>query len=201
MSLVENMARRSRSSIELLQAISELKERGYSVDQIAAKTGLSDEWVRNISLLLEQGEERLITAVERGTMPLSIAMQIARGSDEDARTLLSEAYEQEHLTGQQINSVRHIINARQSLGKALPAPGKKRGQNVDDLLKLLREQANRQRMMAKKSELVSARLAFVISALNTLMSEPHFLTLLRAEGLTTMPLYLVQKMNESRRPQ
>ena len=66
MSLVENLARRRHQPLELLHDIGELKNRGYSKQEIAAKTGLSDEYVHGIGHLLEEGEERLLTAVETG---------------------------------------------------------------------------------------------------------------------------------------
>ena len=65
MSLVENMARRQHTSIELVRQIGILKERGYTSAQIAAKIDVSKEYVRGIVHLLECGEERLISAVEK----------------------------------------------------------------------------------------------------------------------------------------
>jgi len=67
MSLVENLARRQHRPLELLHDIGELGKRGYSDKEIAAKTGLSYEYVHSIRHLLEEGEERLLTAVEDRT--------------------------------------------------------------------------------------------------------------------------------------
>ncbi len=75
MSLVENLARRRHQPLELLHDIGELKKRGYSKQEIAAKTGLSDEYVHAIGHLLEEGEERLLTAVEAGQIPVSVAIK------------------------------------------------------------------------------------------------------------------------------
>jgi len=66
MSLVENLARRQPSSVELLRAIGSLKERGYSITEISAKIDLSPDYVGAICHLLEHGENRLLAAVERG---------------------------------------------------------------------------------------------------------------------------------------
>jgi len=44
-SLVENCARRQHSAFDLLQDIGGMRDRGYSVAQIARKTGLSIEYV------------------------------------------------------------------------------------------------------------------------------------------------------------
>lgn len=70
MSLVENLARRQHRPLDLVREIGALKTRGYSTQEIAAKTDSSAEWVWAICFLLDNGEERLINAVERGSSRL-----------------------------------------------------------------------------------------------------------------------------------
>lgn len=65
MSLVENCARRQHRSIDLLHDIEGMRQRGYEFDEIARKTGLTVEYVRGISGLLEGGEHRLLRAEQR----------------------------------------------------------------------------------------------------------------------------------------
>ena len=95
MSLVENLARRHHSSLELIAEISGLKKRGYSINQIAEKVDFSPEYVHAICFLLEHGEERLLTAVVRKNLsPHSIAMEIARAKRwRLLQKALAEAYE------------------------------------------------------------------------------------------------------------
>jgi ParB family transcriptional regulator, chromosome partitioning protein len=76
-SLVENCARRQHSAFDLLQDIGGMRERGYSVAQIARKTGLSPEYVHGVTRLLETGEQRLLRAVESRALPISVAVGIA----------------------------------------------------------------------------------------------------------------------------
>ena len=99
MSLVENVARRHRRPIELLQGIAVLKERGYTDAQIAQKTGFSTTYVGDIRHLLEAGEERLLVAVENGQMPLNVAVDIAAADDGHIQDALADAYEKGHLRG------------------------------------------------------------------------------------------------------
>src|SRR5215469_14344747 len=63
MSLVENLARRQHRAIDLLHDIGGLKRRGYDEIDIAAKAGLTLEYVRAVVRLLETGEHRLLRAV------------------------------------------------------------------------------------------------------------------------------------------
>ncbi len=72
MSLVENLARRRHTSIELAEEIRALRERGFKYSEIARKTDLVTTYVRDIDRLLRKGEERLLQAVQRGQIPISV---------------------------------------------------------------------------------------------------------------------------------
>jgi ParB family transcriptional regulator, chromosome partitioning protein len=49
--------------------------------------------------------------------------------------------------------------------------------------------------LVKKAELTRNRLVFIVSALRTLLADEHFVTLLRAEGLDSMPRYLADRIH------
>ncbi len=101
MSLVENIARRQIRPLELLREISSLKSRGYSTTEIANKIDVHKSYVTGISHLLKDGEERLISAVETGRIPLSVAMQIANTDEDGIQRALCQAYEDKTLRGPQ----------------------------------------------------------------------------------------------------
>ena len=63
MSLAENIARKGHRPLEILADIELLLTCNTSIEDIVAKTGLSQKYVRDIVFLLEKGEERLIEAV------------------------------------------------------------------------------------------------------------------------------------------
>src|SRR5262245_6796950 len=65
MSLVENLARRNHSPLDLMRTIGELRKRGYTIGEIASQTDFSDEYIHAISFLVEHGEERLLADVDR----------------------------------------------------------------------------------------------------------------------------------------
>src|SRR5712672_2663375 len=129
MSLVENLARRHPGSVELMREIGSLKERGYNNAEIAAKIDFTADYIAAVSYLLEHGEERLLTAVERGVMPANIAIEIARAPDGDIQQALAEAYEAKLLPGNQILAIRRIILERNQRRKSLPRIGRG-GQNT-----------------------------------------------------------------------
>ena len=55
------------------------------------------------------------------------------------------------------------------------------------LVRAYEREADRQRLMIKKAEVTQNRLLFVVEAMRQLLTDTNFVTLLRAEGLETMP--------------
>lgn len=90
LSLVENLARRRHSNAELLGAIRALKDRGYTTSKIAHKTGLDHRYVGVMLHLLKNSEQRLIAAVERGWLSITLANQISRAGDAEVQTVMVE---------------------------------------------------------------------------------------------------------------
>jgi ParB family chromosome partitioning protein len=198
MSLVENLARRHHSSLELMREIGALRERGYSTNEIAAKIDFSGEYVSAICYLLDHGEERLIAAVERGVVPATIATEIARAKETVVQKALTEAYEKKTLPGNQVLAIRRIIDERNQSGKTLqraktPNRGPQR-LTADILVRAYRKETERQKVLIKKAQLVETRLLFIVNALRHLLADEHFVTLLRAEGMPTMPRPLALRL-------
>ena len=190
MSLVENLARRKHRPLELLQDIGELRKRGYSDKEIAAKTGLSYEYVHSIRHLLEEGEERLLAAVETGQIPVSVAIDIAEADEEGVQEALAQAYQKGLLRGKKLLVAKRLVEQRQRRGKAVCRGGSEAPRSrmsSEALVRAYEKEADRQRLMIKKAEVTQNRLLFVVEAMRQLLADKNFVTLLRAEGLATMP--------------
>ncbi|MFT3990588.1 MAG: ParB N-terminal domain-containing protein, partial [Luteolibacter sp.] len=78
MSLIENMARRQSSPLELVDEIIRLKECGYSNTAIGKKLDISNTMVGDLITLNKAGEGRLLYEVIRGNIPLGSAIEIAK---------------------------------------------------------------------------------------------------------------------------
>ncbi len=202
MSLVENLARRHHSPLELMREIGALRKRGYSTTEIAAKTDFSDEYVNAICYLLDHGEERLLAGIERGVIPTSVAMEIARAKDTDIQEALAEAYEKRALPGNQVLAIRRIIELRGVLGKGMShgtrSPKPKKRVTADSLVRAYRKETDRQKLLVKRASVSQNRLLFVVNGLRRLFADEHFVTLLRAEGLLTLPRPLAERLGISR---
>lgn len=203
MSLVENSARRPHRAIDLLQEVGNLRRRGYSDKQIADKIGVSSEYVNMIASLLERGEERLLSAVEAGIMPLSLAMEIAKADEDGAQAALMEAYTQKKLRGKKLVAARRILDMRSRKGGKVPdhAYGKyeapKRPLTSEAMVRVYQQEADRQKVLIKKAEVTQGKLMFVTEALKTLLADDAFRGILKAEGLDALPAQLHHRIARS----
>lgn len=198
MSLVENLARRQHSPLELVHAIGVLAARGYSHSEIAAKVDFSYEYVAAICVLLDNGEEKLISAVERGVIPHTIAMEIARAKEGEVQQALAQAYEEKAIPGNQVLAIRHIIEQRNNSGKQMRKRGngtwRSRPVTSENLIRSYQRETERQKLLIKRASLARSRLLFVTNAMRRLLADEHFVTLLRAEGLNSIPQALAERI-------
>lgn len=197
MSLIENLARRNHSPLELIREVGAMRERGYDYAQIAAKIGVSPEYTWSICFLLERGEERLLDAVERGVVPHTIAVEIARANDAEVQRALTEAYETKALPGDQVLAIRRIVDERNQIGKGVKSigrPQKSTKPTAAALVRSYRREIDRQKLIVKKAALAQGCLIFIVNALRRLLEEEHFVTLLRAESIGTLPQPLAERI-------
>lgn len=198
MSLVENLARRQHRPLELVREIGALKERGYTTAEIARKIDFSAEYVWAILFLLENGEDRLINAVERGQIPPTVAMEIAKAGEGEVQAALAEAYEQKALPGNQVLAIRRIIEQRRVSGKSGHSGSRERTGprpvTADALVKAYRRETDRRKLLLRKAALAQSRLLFVVQGLRRLLADDHFVTLLRAEAMHTLPKPLAERL-------
>jgi ParB family chromosome partitioning protein len=199
MSLVENVARRNPRPLELLREVGNLKNRGYKAAEIAKKIDLALSYVTGIIHLLEHGEERLLTAVEKRKVPLSVAMQIANADEAGIQKILCDAYEDKSLRGRRLLTVRRIIEQRKVQGKRFQ-PGRRKAeglQSADALVRVYRREADRQKLLVKKARLTEDRLLFIVTAVKRLLADENFVSLLRAESLDSLPTYLANRVQSA----
>jgi len=186
--LTENIARRRHSAVELMNGLQVLKAKGYTTEQIARKTNLDATYINGILLLLERGEQRLLQAVEKRVMPLWLAIEIARSSSEDVQVAMLSAYESKTLKGEQLIRVRRIISKREATGKKLHSRlHTKEKTTPQKLLRTYQTEVRRQRLVLQNANIQEQRLLLIISAIKRFLSDDHFRTLLRAEGIKDIP--------------
>ena len=198
MSLVENVARRQHQALDLLHDIDGMRNRGHSVADIARKTGLTAEYARGVLRLLTTGETRLLEAVENGQIPVSVAVEIADAEDADMQTILQEAYEKKLLRGTSLVAAKRLIAQRRRRGKRerVTDPRRSRSLSVDALVRTYRQDVDKKRLIVRRAETTKSRLLFLTEALRALFVESGFVTVLRNEGLDTLPRDLAERIQD-----
>lgn len=200
-SLVENLARRKHKPAELLEGIEILRKQDYAASTIAEKTGLTLEYVRDIVSLLENGEERLIAAVESGHLPLFLATRIV-SSPEDEQIALQEAYESKALRGKKFLMAKSLLDMRRRRGKTYAEQrGRKEGVerkvSAKSIVLAYKKETERKQVMVTAARKVEQRLIFSKRAIYDLLQDREFERLLRAEKMPDLPVpmknYMVAK--------
>ena len=197
MSLTENIARRKYRALELISGIARLQALGYSPSTIAAKTGLSVKYVMDLGMLIDRGEERLMVAVQQGRVPINVAICIASAGDNDAAVQegLQSAYEAGTLRGAQLMETRKLVRNRDLFGRSASHRALKREGKITaaSLVRVYQKEVQRQTLMVRRATAAQEQF-FVAGALRQLIADDSFTTLLRAEGLDTLPKYLGERV-------
>ena len=204
MSLVENIARRQHRPIDLMREVGSLKERGFNDTQIALKIGVTASWVNMIGGLLQRGEEKLLSSVEMGTIPLSMATTIARSSASEIQDLLSDAYEQ-GFRGKKLSTLRRLLEQRANRSKLVSNPplgktAKRKTLTPLELRRIFEREAENQRLAAKKADFTHDKLVFATQALKELFADKSFVSILRAEKMDSIPKLIKDRMAIGDRP-
>ena len=198
-SLVENIARRHPSPMELIREIERLKEKGDTIQEISIKLDVSDSTIKGLTALKRAGEERLLQAAVHGTVPLTIAMEIAKAETPEAQRELLNAFETKQLNGVAIRVVKRLMDKRRFLGKQTrlehPDPQPKDPPTAERLVTAYTRESQRQKELIRKARLCEQKLLFIVTAFNQLLASDSFIKMLETEGLATMPQYLFSKLN------
>jgi ParB family chromosome partitioning protein len=195
MSLVENIARRPPSNRDLVREVRSLLQRNYKTSEIARKLGMDRAYINAVVHLISNGEESLIAAAESGRLPISVAVMIAGGDDHEVQQALADAYEQGTLRGDKLSAVKRMITQRiakqRETGKANLTERTLTGKA---LVREYQHKIREQKGLIKKASTTKDQLLLLTSAVRQLLSDEHFVTLLRAENLADLPEQLAERL-------
>ena len=189
-SLAENMARRNPAPIEMLTEIERLKNEGLTLQQISERIDVDITTLHGLLSLKKSGETRLLDAALNGRIPIGVAIEIARTEGIEMQRELLKACENRQLNQNALRMIRRVMDRRRLIGKQRgngPRSSKETTTSADSLVNVYRRESQKQRLMVKKARLCEAKLLFVVTAFKRLLKDDHFVTLLRAEELSTMP--------------
>jgi len=192
--LVENIARRVPSNKTLYFEIRSLLERGYDGFAIAGKLGLNRNYVANVVHLVEHGESKLIQEVEKGELPISVAVAIANGNDDGIQRALSDGYSSGELRGSKLKAIRKLLKQRAGEGVVKQPSPTSTALTGPALVKIYKDRIAEQQRLVGRAEQVREELLVIASAMKSLFADEDFCTVLQAEGLLDMPEQLSLRM-------
>lgn len=201
-SLAENMARRNPAPGEILTEVERLKKEGLTLHEISARIDVDTTTINGLLALKRSGEQRLLDAALSGRIPVSVAVEIARTDGIEMQRELLKACESRQLTKAALRMIRRVMDRRRLIGKQRgngPRNPKPTRTSADSLVNVFRRESQKQRLMVKKARICEAKLLFVVTALRRLMEDDHFVTLLRAEELATMPKDIWVRITEKQK--
>ncbi|MHB9129942.1 MAG: ParB/RepB/Spo0J family partition protein [Armatimonadota bacterium] len=195
MSIVENLARNRSTPLEAVARLVELRDRGYTHEDIARKVGLSHKYVSDLLCLHEHGEERLIQAVRTGRINMTSATIIMRCSVPGGQDALIQIQQEQQLPPNELKRIRNMVNERKFFGPRNQRKSRNgQAMTSESIVRAVRREQERQRETLKKAELCEKRLLFAMNALKVLYRDEYFTTLLRAEGLSDLPQFLADQV-------
>ena len=200
MSLVENIARRNHSPLELLREISKLKARGYKTRQIAKKIDL-DRKLRgwNLATCWRMARNACFVLSRRAAYRCLSQCRSRTPMKPEYNKRFATHTKAMPLRGRKLQTVRRIIDLRKAKGKRLTRAHTRRmighcqPKHWSELT--ARRQTDRS-CSSRRPNLTENRLLFVVSALRKLFGDENFVTLLRAEGLDRLPAYLAGRKSK-----
>ncbi len=145
--------------------------------------------------LLKQGEHRLLRAVEKGQIPVSVAVTIASSNDDEVQRALAEAYESNDLRGKELLRARRLIEARRVRGKS-GSVGRRGSKEMsgEALMQVYKKETSKQKLLVQKAKVCETRLLFVCSALRQLFDDKALFSMLQGARLDQLPEYLAAQI-------
>lgn len=187
-SLIENMARRTVSSMELIRRLGAMRDDGQTTAQIAKKVQLTRKYVSEMLYLLDHGEERLICRVDQQRISLTAAMLIARNPDHEVQVALAQAYENGELTKRDLQRATRVADLRRAFGPKNVLGGRKRNRITrESVVETIRKATEHEAQAVRRVELCEKYLALCHHHLHDVLHDEGFVEMLRSEGLHLVP--------------
>lgn len=188
MSLVENMARVIPRAGEQFQRIKEMTEQGLTNKEISNSTGLSLHWITSLTMLINKGENKLLSAVESGCIPISFAVEIARVDFEGGQELLIKAFDEGLIKHKDVGKIREILDSRDEglkgfINNNFGVAKKRKKMTTDELQQLYQDNIYQHKKIKNKAEYVEIKLLVVGQIFKELISNDIFSKIVSEESL------------------
>lgn len=203
MGLAENIARRRPRSTELFNNIMALKSKGFSDAEIGIKIGCSRNWISSIISLKENGEDKLLAAVESGKIPIYLAVEISRMRGEDIQSVLLDGFNSGELNPRQLAVIKKVLAQRATSGKssnnnAFVQGVKKKKMTPEELRCLYENNVQKQKILHRRSEFTISSLLIVKEVVTNLLQNEDFVNVLKMQEINSVPAFILDNATPER---
>jgi ParB family chromosome partitioning protein len=187
-SLIENLARFKRDSMEFARELKRMNDEGLPIKEVAAIAGKKKDeaFVRHLIRLVEQGEERLIRGVEQGVFPMGFAVQVAATDDSQLQNVLMDAFDAGLVTTTNFAQARKIISTRAREHKTRQAGGPTK-YTVHQLEQDIVDATKAKASYVREAQTKENRFVTLLNGINTLWKDEALLQILREQKLHQRP--------------
>ncbi|WP_445611772.1 ParB/RepB/Spo0J family partition protein [Hafnia alvei] len=197
MSLVENMARVIPRAGEQFQRIKEMTDQGLTNKEISNSTGLSLHWITSLTMLINKGENKLLSAVESGSIPISFAVEIARVDFEGGQELLIKAFDEGLIKHKDVGKVRELLDSRDEglkgfINNNFGVTKKKKKMTTDELQQLYQDNISQHKKIKNKADYVEIKLLVASQIFKELTSNESFYKIVNEESLQDIVKVIVK---------
>ena len=178
LSLVENIARSRPRPIEFAKAIIKMHDSGVTIATLTKITGRSKCNLQDYITLMKKGEQSLIKSVEKGTIPISFAIRVARSDDIATQSVLMEAFEDGIITESNLQSVRKMLANRKR------DPVNSRCKNLDDFATSIQDASSQIHTESEYVKLKETRLRRLLYLIGEVKKDPEFIRIAKEQGVS-----------------
>jgi len=186
-SLVENLARSRPGTMEFARELKNLRDEGWTFEQIAGVACRTPEYVRQYIRLVENGEDRLIQGVEQEVFPISFAVLVASTEDAAIQNVLMDAFDQGIVNSQNFARARSIITARTDRRNRKGGNGSAEGYTVATLTSDIATATQAKDSYVREAQGKESRLFTLVDGIAILWQDAALMAILQAEGLAQRP--------------
>ena len=178
LSLVENIARSRPKPIEIAKAIIQMNDSGVTIATLMKITGRSKCNLQEYITLMKKGEQSLIKNVEKGVIPISFAVQVARSDDIATQSVLMEAFEAGIITEANLQAVRKMLAGRK---KDLV---NSRCENLNDFATSIQDASSQVRVESEYVKLKETRLRRLLYLIGEVKKDHGFVKIAKEQGIS-----------------